>query len=342
MVSRHVDISGKPFGECVLVLWPASNPPWNIDRPLWPAVRQAADLLALAMFSGQRFFEPHRFHINSTPFRPVFQGFDRQKHDGNFSLHVRRRDGPLIMGGLEFQKTIWQQPPETVGLARSLPSAPFAQALDRARRANGALWNSLNGSIPFFLLANTDDQQMPDETAVLLSAMAIEKLLVSDQRSGALVVAEKFGDLWHPFGRLTLSKTDKIRRDPNPCHAVEQNGWFVHKKWAKELYEARSSVAHRGPDARRSANWEPWQHVVLSAFTYPLLVKILLEKERHYGPTDEDIGACEALDQLLVEGFERESQYRPRWPEILSEHENNKALRRTIEQSFASSRGEGI
>jgi len=39
----------------------------------------------------------------------------------------------------------------------------------------------------------------------------------------------------------------------------------------------------------------------MAAHVFPLTVKLMLEKEGHYAPTDEDRAACLATDLLLVE-----------------------------------------
>ena len=43
------------------------------------------------------------------------------------------------------------------------------------------------------------------------------------------------------------------------------------------------------------------EHLVMAAHVCPLTVKLILEKEGHYAPTDEDRAACLATGLLLVE-----------------------------------------
>lgn len=80
--------------------------------------------------------------------------------------------------------------------------------------------------------------------------------------------------------------------------AIHSTCVFVHRKWIEELYDLRNSYAH--PKNRRGLGWAPLEHLVMAAFVFPLLVKLLLERKGHYHLTPEDAAKCRAVDKLLA------------------------------------------
>jgi hypothetical protein len=105
---------------------------------------------------------------------------------------------------------------------------------------------------------------------------------------------------------VTVDDARKERPDiqidtSTPEIAAAQPKWWVHRKWVEELYDVRSKVVHKGDHSSRSWGWQIGEHLVMAAHVFPLTVKLMLEKEGHYAPTDDDRGACLATDLLLVE-----------------------------------------
>lgn len=108
----------------------------------------------------------------------------------------------------------------------------------------------------------------------------------------------------------------------------------------KELYEARSATAHRGARSEFSQNWSPWQHLVLAAFAYPLTVKLLLAEDGLYAPSVRELGAYEAIDQLLdshwAGGWKREAE----WSGILSRSEGHREISAVIMRAIEHQKGQ--
>ena len=128
--------------------------------------------------------------------------------------------------------------------------------------------------------------------------MAFEQLLQPAQRT-AQGVAEEFAKLWAPYTTRVIADAKRVKRDHHQGYAASQAGWPLHRKWMKELYEARSSMVHRGPRAEFSQNWREWQHLVIAGFVYPFAVKLKLAAAGLYVFKERELGACRALDLLL-------------------------------------------
>ena len=331
----YVDQSGKVIDSCTVVLNIRRRPAWDIPVRLRAQVHRAAEMLALASLAEQRFLEGHLSpHLNATMFRLFGQGI--VAGSDNIALSYARRGTGLRIGGLRFKDVSFQRPSQVEHTGCDVINGSLIKALDRARRSRARIWEPISSSLAPFLLAHAEMPDLPWANCIMLSAMAFEQLL-EPRGSNAQSLAEALEKLWAPYATKTMAGAKRVKPDNDPAFANDQQSWPVHQKWMKELYEARSSTAHRGPRSEFSQNWPESQHMVIAAFVYPLAVKLKLADAGFYSLTEKELGACEALDKLLDSDWGSGSRKPPEWPSILSEAENNRALRRAIKQ--AASRG---
>jgi hypothetical protein len=174
----------------------------------------------------------------------------------------------------------------------------------------------------------------------MLSAMAFEGLL-EPATATAQGVAEALANLWAPYASRTLAQAKRVKADHRSDFAKVQQAWPLHRKWMKELYEARSSRAHRGPRSEFSQNWKAWQHMVIAAFVYPLAVKLKLAHAGLYQLSEREMGACDALDLLLDSHWGKGWKKDPEWSKILSMSEAERALTRIIEEAWEEANRKG-
>ncbi|MBB3020845.1 hypothetical protein FHR70_003933 [Microvirga lupini] len=216
----------------------------------------------------------------------------------------------------------------------------LAKALDKAKSAKIELSERIASSLELFLLGHSETPELSWDTCIMLSAMAFERLLEPKREQGegtAHALARTFATVWEPFTGQTISDTKgRIKPDNDPKFAGAQQNWPLHRKWMKELYEARSSMAHRGNRPKFSQNWKDWQHLVIAAFVYPFTVKLMLAKEGLYQLGDRELGACEALDKLLGERstWGRGWRQPPEWPTILSLSEADRVIQTWVEKAY--------
>ena len=270
-------------------------------------------MLAFVALSEQEFFDGWASpHLNATIFRPLFQGVCAGTH--RLSIIVNRRDGPLVSAGYQFQDVTFQAPLESMSTSCPHLSEPLVKAVNSAWSKSSVAWSSIVASLPAFLIANSESSELPSETCAMMSAIAMERLLSSD--GNAYRFSQAFADAWKPAGQIRVQKA-KYAKATDEGYPEQQN-WFIHRKWAKELYEARSAAAHRVRHDHLSTNWSAWQHVVATAFAYPLVAKRLLEKEAAYELTRRERASCEAFDELLDSQWGMGMQHPPEWREVLS------------------------
>ena len=98
----------------------------------------------------------------------------------------------------------------------------------------------------------------------------------------------------------------------------------------KESYEARSATAHRGTRPEFSRSWTVWQHLVIAAFVYPLMMKLKLAEEGLYILSNRELGACEAVDELLDSHWGTGWRKPAEWPTILSHAEAHRDFHAAI------------
>lgn len=331
-IQTHVDQRGKPIEACTLVLRRRGHSAWAIPERLWSTSQRATEILALACLSEQRFFEGHFApHLNATMFRLIGQGI--RAGDDGIGLTYRRRGSTLQVGGYKFADVVFQQPLQVENTACEVVNARLIRALRRARRREHSAWEAITASIELFLLGHTEAFELLPDTCAMVSAMAFERLLKPEGDCNARTLAKALAKLWEPYADRAISQAERVK--PDPKYSLDQQPWPLHRKWMKELYEARSAKAHQGKRDDFSMNWTQTQHVVISAFVYPLAIKLMLGAAGLYAMSEQEVAACGALDALLDGGWDLDELGRPKWSEILSEHEGARAMDRIVRKSMA-------
>lgn len=318
----YVRKNGEPIESCTIVLRASHRQAWNIPRGHWNYANNAAKILALACLSEQRFFEGHFSpHLNATMFHIIGQGVT--SGSDQIAPYYPRRGGGLQIGGLRFKDILFQRPPQIEGTECRTINERLLKAIEKARRLKDPSITAIDASLDLFLLAHAETPQLDPDSCVMLSAMAFERLL-EPPTSSAQGVASAFADHWAPFSRIQIANAKRVRADQK--FASDQQDWPLHRKWMKELYEARSAAVHRGPQSEFSRNWAAWQHLVIAAFAYPLTAKLRLAEDGLYALNDRELGACEAIDQLLDGSWGSGWMKSPEWPSILSRAEAHREL----------------
>ncbi|CAN7380061.1 hypothetical protein LJR016_002222 [Devosia sp. LjRoot16] len=328
----HVDQGGKPITSCTVVLRPRSPVAWDVGRDHVDAAMRAAEILALCCLSEQQYFEGFfAAHLNAAMFFAIGMPL-RQSED--ISLSYPRRGMSLRVGGRTFSNTIFQQPPQVEGTRCDEVNARLLRALAKAKASGNPIWASLEAALQFFLLANAESMELNAGNCLLLSGVAFERLL--GPPPNALELATAFAARWTRFPGHTLDAAKRVKPDHKPEWIAEQLTWRVHRKWMKELYEQRSVTAHGKERDHLSSNWVVGQHMVIAAFVFPLLLKVMLSDAGLYELTDNEEVDCEVVDDLLDSDWGNPKTGRqPAWPTIVGEARGAHGLRRAVERAMS-------
>jgi hypothetical protein len=328
----YVRKNGKPIESCTIVLRARHQQAWNIPREHWNYANSAAKTLALACLAEQRFFQGHFSpHLNATMFHLIGQGITAGSDQ--IAPFYPRRGGGLQIGGLRFKDIVFQRPSQIEGTECRTVNNRLLSALKKARRLKAPCASAIDSSLDVFLLANSETPELDLDSCAMLSAMAFERLL-EPTKSSAPVLASAFADHWAPFSKIAIANAKRVK--PDEKFSTVQQNWPLHRKWMKELYEARSAKAHRGTRSEFSRNWSNEQHLVIAAFVYLLTVKLRLAEDGHYELSNRELGACEAIDQLLDSDWGSGWRRPPEWSNILSHAEEHRdflaSITRTIDE----------
>jgi hypothetical protein len=295
ILSSYVDLEGSAIANCTIAM--TSRRGWNLTDADFETVQWAASLLFLSAWACNEYF-PKFFgpYVSSSNFRVTWQRFT-----GNatyIAINAKRRDGRTLIGGYEHGELKFTRPVQCVADAVTVDSQ-MLRALDEAHTKNTKTIGRLQYATSFIELANTDDDLMRWMPEAILMASAFEQMLDVEYKRDLVT---EFESLLVPFGSVTVTDAMAVRPGIwiDPQYAATQPGWFVHKKWIEELYDLRSKSVHDGTHLARAWGWTPHEHLVMAAFVFPLMIKLMLEREGVYGLTEDDRVRCLAVDKLLA------------------------------------------
>jgi len=296
ILSSYRNFENEKVTSCVVACNEDINPPWNWANKYFEEIRAAAYFLTLAAFAKNNYFSSFRNYANSSIFTLYNQNF-QEKHE-NITIIKRRRDMPIWDGGYKHGTPLFPIPLPCTNCDVKV-DIPFAEALGKAYLDNFPLIGRLIPALQFFNLANTDSELMQEEAEIILMASAFEQLLGTKR---ARELSCEIGELFKKYGRVSVKDALQSRPGIKLDHQhPEQNQWFVHRKWAEELYDLRSKFVHGELIKNRQWGWSPQEHLVFGAFAFPLVVKLCLAGENRYKLTKEDEGHCISVDFLLKE-----------------------------------------
>jgi hypothetical protein len=185
----------------------------------------------------------------------------------------------------------------------------LTRALIAARTANSPAWIKLTSALRFFRQAALDEPTMPIDTKLILMVAAYERLLQYRARKSAWLLAE----LFRPYsgsGRVSdvRNRSSVLEQEMSQKRSSLSSDDPLHKAWVFELYELRGKFLHAADLTDLRFAWAPAEHLLMAAYVFTLLVRLLLAQEGYYEMTTPDHWELVALDEHLASG-----QLRDQW-----------------------------
>ena len=282
VLDDFVGVDGSPISVCSLVSVG--------DRLLledYPGAREVetlrdhVDLACVACLSGRELLSTAEPYCNSD----CFSVYERQyrRGGGTSAPPIRRRDDiPIGLTGLALKVHV---PKHTVALMKLSLEEAFFEGLSDFRgklisSGRAQRWASWQESIFCFNQANTDSGVIPHHIEWILMVSAIQRVLNAPSREDG-------------FAR-------RLRSELFPNNSKGRAGEMV-ESWAREFYRFRGNYAHGKLRPHGRAQWPPEQHLICGSIVFPLLLKILLQREGVYHLTKSDVAQAYALARLLEE-----------------------------------------
>ena len=245
-----------------------------------------AELFAFAALAARRFFTYD--YCNRDDLRLVIQSFEDPR--GGAFMETRRRDGShgSRVTGDHFKI---QVPAHVSPLGKLIrPDCRLVEALLTCRECEA--WPELYRGIVLFNQANTDAPDMSMDTELVLTYAAMEQILgVSDSDDKRFHA--RFAKAWDPSREVPRGEW---RAPPTDKPWTKDS---LRACWAFDLHVCRGHLAHGNDDNALPSRWTVRQHLLLSSFTVPKLIKRVLSRLGLYEPTDDDEGEINALEPLL-------------------------------------------
>jgi hypothetical protein len=286
-----------------------------------------AELVAFAGLAARRYFRQLEY-CNRDTFTFVVQSF--QDPAGHVGLRVRRRDGSTgIMvspNAYRVHRPYHVPMHDRVGIDGALLGA-----LLTTHGIEG--WTDLEDSIFFFNQANSDRDLTPLQWETVATLSSFERIL-GVPRAGEDELAGRFLEVW-PVGEGEGPTCERIPAD-------QRAGRSVREVWLRDLYRHRGASAHGRRESRHRALWTPSEHLLLGAFAFPLLAKILLARGGHYSLTAHDQTDLQVFEELAcADHFQprAEDDTRPHpWSQIRDGAQSHRALRAAVDRALEEHR----
>jgi hypothetical protein len=297
ILAGYVDVQGRPIDRCTVLCLPDATPAWHIPEGGTDAVSKAVTLLAFVGLAGNRYFSGGDAYTNTAAFAVYFQRLSPGAT--TIAVETRQRDGWLLSGGYAHGDWKFSVPVQCASMRPPAIDPVLIAALDRAAMSGSVVLRRLHSALAFVLLASTDDSTILTSAEIILMASAFEQLLGSRDRR---TLGQAIEPLLSRYGAVTAggARTTRTKLTFDPKYRTDQERWFVHRKWIEDLYDLRSDYVHGNALDSRKWAWSPFEHLVMAAYAFPILVKVLLAAEGHYRLTALDHDRCHALDRLLA------------------------------------------
>ena len=244
------------------------------------------ELVSLAGLAAREFFAPFHY-ANRDNFTLVIQGFADPA--GGVAVRSRRRDGSSSTYKTRGAARV-RQPDHVVGTGGVRLDVPLLQALLKLRGTEE--WPDFEESIFFFNRANTDSNDVFEQVEIISTTSAFERLLGC--RSGKeQELAERFVDEWRQRRCLLPSRCPRI-----PTGQKQFAGKCIAEVWIRDFFRHRGNVGHGRKTTEHPALWSAEEHLILGAYAFPLLVKLVLAKRGLYALTPDDQADVDAFEEL--------------------------------------------
>jgi hypothetical protein len=318
----------RPIPKATLLQLPGGGITDDLDDDVRNDLFALGELIALAGLAKRQYFAPFHY-ANRDNFTLIIQAFSDPT--GGVAVRNRRRDGSThaykSRGGARVRR------PDHVAAAGGVQiDVPLLEALLKLRSSDR--WPDFEEAIFFFNRANTDGNDVFEQAEIVSTTSAFERVLGC--RSGKeQELAERFVDEWRQSRCLLPSGCARI-----PAGQKQHVGKSIAELWIRDFFRHRGNVGHGRKQTAHPALWSAEEHLLLGAYAFPLLLKMLLNKLGLYRESweeqvDVDVFEELACTKLFAEVREerddgKEGQLVWPWGEI----RGRARLRRALEIAF--------
>ncbi len=244
------------------------------------------DIAACSALGKREFFGFGFPYWNSAHFEMVIQKLTDSS--GPIAVTSRRRDGRgTNIDDYSFRRPFQVNGNVGVGLDIDLVKALLA-AKDKS-----SVWREYYDAISNFNQANTDSDQATEAQEAVMLVGAFQRLLRCTG-SGEKDLTTRLIKIFKPFIHLEIGKSEKIQSFTH----YQVKAPTIIGAWISDFFRLRGENAHGKRLPRGPLVWASMEHLLLSSFLFPRLLKLKLQEDGYYKLTDDDEADLMAFEPL--------------------------------------------
>lgn len=307
--------ASRPINSAVLMQRVGAGLLDELDAPARSAAFEFAELIAFAGLAGRRFFlqmdycSSRDFGLEIVRFSDPSAGIQTQQRRRDlfvtcgWSRSAYQVTRPSGVGGNDHRFLDWNVL-RSLLRARSLPS-----------------WASIFESIYVFNRANTDGDDATEQTELILTLGGFQRLL--DVGSSDVALSDALVGRLRRWVSMPANGAARLSGPRTPAGLLRCG--TLCEAWIRDLAHLRDDPAHGRLSSQYPACWSLREHLLLSSYLFPRLMKVVLADAGLYDLLQRDEEDLEAFERLASEGNlfaqrEREGEAASiRWNEVMHE-----------------------
>lgn len=281
-----------------------------------------ADLVTFGGLAAREFFSLFGVgpYCNSDNFQLIIQGF--RDWPGGAAVSTRKRDGGTLAYVTEDANHTYA-PRHVRAQEETRLDVPLIRALLAARESEH--WQPFEEAVFWFNRANTDSTDIREQSEAVMMVGAFERVLGLHGGSERKLAAA-FTKTLVPAREVPVSAASRVPADRF------RDSRTIREAWVRDFFRVRGAPAHGRRDLRYPSVWPLKEHLLLGAYAFPLVVKILLSRAplNLYALTGEDRAAVDLFERLasedafahmreLAPGERERDRPRPAWQRLRRE-----------------------
>lgn len=322
------DSKGNALRSGTFVFLPSAM--WELSGSEMEEIGRLLGPLLLACYSQNVYYSFAGSYVNSAAFA-LFSCVPTTP----ISFELRRRDGVRPHFGSPSGAFHFYMPSQCTGLGTAECDVDLIRSFELGLAQNAVVLDKIESALPFFEFANRDDSLMSMKSELVMMVAAYEYLL----EPNALELSKSLAEHLKRFGSgKTVSDARLEGREvfQDPKHDTKLAVAPIHQGWIYELHKMRSAMVHPTTTTARWG-WSAFEHLLMGAFAFPLIVKVLLEENRLYVLSADDVGRLKAIDELLIAREWSPTQQDGGWNGIVRRAEMYAGIAKVLSDETANS-----
>ncbi len=292
LLECYIDKRQKPIENAVLLVLKSHKVIDDFEHEEILNAYELAEILAFCGIAEREYFTYPFLYTNRDNFLLQVRQFSDSSTASTITTY--RRDG--VTQHITSKSVLRFTIPNHVNVPFRLRlNVSLLQAVLKAKvTLSGKEWRHLKEAIFFYNMANTDNYEATiREFELLFLVGAIQQLL--DVKSKVHSLRTEFLKVFKPLRNVVPKLRNPYYKEKGVGKGEPEK--CVARNWIEDIYNLRHKPAH-GKLSGHESKWKLQDHLLLSTYIFPLLLKRILEGKQIYVWTEEDQFNEDAFEEL--------------------------------------------